>query len=78
MTYQSGLSLIGTTGWMFTNRWGTLSLRTEVPVVVSEERHADEGGERVGEFLCQNFAVILRKRCGRPPGEDHCKRDASS
>ena len=41
---------------------GTISLGTDIPVVVSEERYADEGGERVGELFGQSFAVLLRKR----------------
>ena len=48
---------------------GTISLRTDIPVVVTEERYADEGGERVGELLGQSFAVILRKRSSSPPKE---------
>ena len=48
---------------------GTISPRTDIPVVVSEERYADEGGERVGELFGQSFAVILRKRSSRPPKE---------
>ena len=45
---------------------GTISLRTDFPVVVSEEWHADEGGERIGELFGQSFAVILRKRSSSP------------
>jgi hypothetical protein len=48
---------------------GTLSLRTDFAVVVSEERYADEGGERVGELFGQSVAVILRKRGSTPPKE---------
>ena len=66
ITYQSGLSVMGTTGWMFTNHWEP-SCSADITVVVSEERYADEGGERVGEFLGQSPAVILRKRGSTPP-----------
>ena len=48
---------------------GTISPRTDIPVVVSEEWYADEGGERVGELFGQSFAVILRKRTSRPAKE---------
>src|SRR6266568_2285257 len=48
---------------------GTFSPRTDIPVVVSQERYADEGGERVGEFFGQSFAVILRKRSSSPQTE---------
>src|SRR4029079_3438056 len=64
--------------WLYVHKpLGALSLLTEVPIVVSEERHADEGGEWVGEFFCQSFAVICRKRCRRSQ-EARCKRDTSS
>ena len=52
---------------MFTNHWEPSLSRTDIPVVVSEERYADEGGERVGELFGQSFAVILRKRSSSPP-----------
>ena len=48
---------------------GTISPRTDIPVVVSQERYADKGGERVGELFGQSFAVILRKRSSSPPNE---------
>jgi len=48
---------------------GTVSPRTDIPVVVSQERYADEGGEWVGELFGQSFAVILCKRSSRPKKE---------
>ena len=45
---------------------GTISPRADISVVISQERYADEGSERVGELFGQNFAVILRKCSSRP------------
>ena len=78
ITCQSGLSVNRHYRLDVHEPLGTLSPRTDIPVVVSEERYADEGSERVGELFGQNFAVILRKRSSAPQKSAATAAEATS
>ena len=67
ITFQSASSVIGHHRLDVHKPLGTISLRTNIPIVVSEERYADERSERVGELFGQSFAVLLRERSINAP-----------
>ena len=46
---------------------GSISLRTDIPIVIAKEGYADECCERVRELLSQNFIVFLRERSVSTP-----------
>ena len=46
---------------------GPISLWPNLSIVVSKERNADKGCERVGNLFGQNSAVLLRKRSPSSP-----------